>query len=562
MQIGTNKIHIYCQGFEWDEGITFEEMNFFSPKPRYAITDEIDLMDYAVEVGELTYNFENTDEEDGINTLFFESGNITLKLSGLVPVPGIDGTLKEFFKITGDTSNIKYKVRIEHDVHGLIFQGTVHQDGIKEQFTQGNDNEIIEVLIVGFEKEMKQYFNSVNLISADSAELNWNSFYVGGGGQPPHTHPYPPHIYYKRFSSIVQTLLANGFINNFSFDDDVSSWHVGKHARFVYTNNQNLGLWHNKQSYERLEVNGTKRWQWLEWTCNCMGWTYFIYKDTFYIRNRSGFSLPVTEIDFKNTVIEYEIGKRKPVMTYDYLMFHTGAYYGGDAAFWNQSAFKGERPVILTDKQSFYRNTNHFNEVFGEISNQYQIVNSIGYKFSKYRSEDNNLFSMYNVLHSGNGYDFLIQFIEQGSILRISTGGSGITWSRVRLDEAQDYLYDNNQNFQDLHEYDIVYSGCAGDQLFRITSGYVTMSMNYSGRYGADGYVNSNQFVQNFNKYSDNRNNIYLNVKLAVLLTNPLTNFKFINCSDTELENSEWGIQSIRFNLIDEITELELSRLN
>jgi len=123
MQTITNKIHIYCQGFAWDEGLAFEEMNFFSSEPRTAITDEIDLMDYAVEVGELTYNFENTDEENGINTLFFEAGNITLKLSGLVPVPGKGGTLKEFFKITQDTSNIKYKVRILHDESRINLSG-------------------------------------------------------------------------------------------------------------------------------------------------------------------------------------------------------------------------------------------------------------------------------------------------------------------------------------------------------------------------------------------------------------------------------------------------------
>ncbi len=43
----------------------------------------------------------------------------------------------------------------------------------------------------------------------------------------------------------------------------------------------------------------------------------------------------------------------------------------------------------------------------------------------------------------------------------------------------------------------------------------VIQEQNYSGRYGADGYVNSLQFANNYSKFWDNKTNIYLTVKIA-----------------------------------------------
>jgi hypothetical protein len=88
------------------------------------------------------------------------------------------------------------------------------------------------------------------------------------------------------------------------------------------------------------------------------------------------------------------------------------------------------------------------------------------------------------------------------------------------------------------------------------------MILNYSGRYGADGFVSSAQFSGNFARFFDNKSNIYLNVKIAFLVTNPLQNFKFVNCGDVFLENSEWTIQSMKFDLVDETTSLELLKIN
>lgn len=558
--MSVSKLQILCQGFQWADGTDINEVNFFSDEPRTAVTSEIDLMDYAVEINELQYTFDDVDDEKGYGSLFFTSGNITIKVT--------DGTvnglnMSDFFKIYEDTQYIKYKVQILYN-NSLLFQGTVHQDGLKEKFSLDNDAQIIEVLVVGFEKEMKTYFNSQHLPDPrpTSTELpwQWNSYFVGGGF--PAELAYSDHLKHKQFPTVLEGLLANDFINTFSYDTDISEWFMAKEGRFVISPNTDGLLHHTRNGYERFWYNGNKIWEFLEWIFKSMGWIYFIWQNTFYVRNRGGFSLPLTDLDFNN-VIEYEIGKQKPIMTYDYIMFLTGAYYGGNGAFWGDpflpQTLKGERPVILTDKIHLYKNTNHWNAANGTIGDSYQIGNGTGYIFSKYASEDSNDFRMYNINY--NASEVLQQVIEAERILRIPVGSSGISWSRVRFDQGQDFPYDYLASDPSLVNFDMVYTGCAGDCMMKIIED-AKQSINYSGRYGADGYVNTEQFANNFAKFWDNRTNHYLNVKLAYLLDTPMQNFRFINSGISFFETAEWAIQSIKMNLIEETTELELLKIN
>lgn len=553
--MGANKIHIYCQGFQWDPEIPLEEMNFFSNETKTPVTDEIDLTDFAVELGELEYTFEDTDEENGINTHFFQASSINIKLSGVMEISS-GYTMKEFFKMFEDTSNIKYKVRIVHDDHGLLFQGTVNQDGLKMPVNTGNESHIIDVMVVGMEREMKDYFMNKPLPNPDEVPWYWSRYYVGGGQGG--THTYSDHVSYARFYEVVQGLLENDFITSFSFDDDILEWFVAKEGRFVISPETGSVLHHTRQGYERFTASGCTRWKWLEWVCNSMGWIYFIYKDTFYIRNRCSFNLPVAEIEFEN-VIEYEIGKRKPILNYDYIMFLTGAYYGGNAAVLSMGEFRGERPVMISNKQTFYRNTNHWNQASGNVGNWYSIANTNGYKFSKYRSENDNILSIYNIENNG-GYSISSIPIEQSKILRIETGETANAWSRVRLDIGQDFAYENGGDILP-GNFDLTYTGCAGDQLMKIVQ-TVIQEQNYSGRYGADGYVNSPQFANNYSKFWNNKTNIYLAIIIAETITNPLQNFKFLNSGINFFENTEWSVQSMKFNLMEEITEFELLKTN
>ncbi len=552
--MSVNKIKILCRGFRWDEGTDINEINFFSAEPRTPVTDEVDLMDFAVELGELEYNFDDVDDEKGYGSLFFTSGNITVKVTD-GEIHGLK--MSEFFKIYEDTQYIKYRVRLLYNDE-LLFQGTVHQDGLKEKFSQDNESQTIEVLIVGFEKEMKDYFNTKPLIDPENVPWLWNSYYVGGGARP---GAYSEYIKHRQFPLVVEGLFDNNFINSFDYDNDINEWFVAKEGRFVISPHTDNRLHHTKQGYERFWQDRCTRWKWLEWICNSMGWVYFIWKDTFYMRNRSGFSLPVTEIDY-NSIIEYEIGKRKPSLTYDYIMFLAGAYYGGDGAMIGRGEFRGERPVILCNKQTFYRNTNHFNQANGVIGIGYAIDNSVGYKFSKYESEDNSIFSMYNIEHvrsGSNGYDIYSIPIEQEKILKIDVGGSGKSWSRMRLDEGQDYPYDNGVG--NLTNWDLTYTGGSGDCLMKILEN-AKQSLNYSGRYGADGYVNSQQFANNYAKFWDNKTNHFMTVELAQLITNPMQNFRIINSGHEFFDSSDWGIQSVKLNLIEGSTELELLKIN
>jgi hypothetical protein len=564
-----DKISILVQGWEWPVGTDIDEINFFSDVIPTAITSEIDLMDYILDkdnngISELKYDFDKV-EPDGASAsgvLFFTSGSINLRVTD-GEINGLK--MSDFFKIFEDTQRIKYKGKLFYD-GALLFQFTVHQDGLKTKFALADKNShVVDILAVGMEKEFRDYFSNKNLPATESVPWLWDGVHCGLNNIITSHYPTRPpassddSLYYKVFTTVVESLFENAFITNYNYDNDVTEWFVGMDARFIKSEFTN-GLHHNRQGYDRLTKSGLSRLKWFECTLNSMGWIYFILADTFYIKNRSGFELPVTEIDYSSIHADgFEAGKRKPALTYDYIMFLSGAYYGGDTFMLGGGIMKGERPVILTNKTSLYKNTNHWNTISGTVNSSYEIDAAGGYIFTKYHHEDSETFYISNITSVD---DYETKGIPQSKILRIDTGAAQtMHWSRVVGWAGNDGAYDKAADSPTLGDEDMGYTGCCGDQMMKIIQGAQQLQ-NYSGRYGADGYVNTQQFINNFAKFWDNRTNHYMTVKLIGLITNPLQNFKFINSGQTFFDNAEFGIQTLKLNLVEELTELELLKVN
>lgn len=544
-----DNIKILCQGYKWDDSIPLQQCNFFSSAYREPFTPEIDLMDFVIKggLGEIKYDMDDSDSDNGINALFFVSGNQTLRLSGIKEINSDFPTLKEFFEIKSDISDRhSYLVRVYHG-HSLIFQGTVYQNSLKYPYNNTNDSEVITCIITGFESEMKNHFSNEKLKNDEGI------FWVRIGDT----------IHVRQFLDILTMNFQNPFITLYELEPEIQDYWVARHPRFIQRND--VGFWHNRQGYERLKWNNSK-WNWFVSTLNCMGWIFYIYRDTLYIKNRSSYSAPLVEIDFSE-LKSYELGKRKPNETFDYIMLIDGAYYGGNGAFFGDPAlssingerpFKGERPVILTNKTTLYRNTSHFSSVNGSDGSGYSLNSNAHYRFSKYRSENESIFSMYNIYHTGSGFDFGADIIniEQSKILRLNGGSSSNNWWRVELSQGLDSAYDNAANFPPNNNNQMTFTGCAGSALIKRNplNGNL-MSLNY------EQYVNSEKFLNNYAKYLDSKSAIFMSAKKSGIVTNPLQDFKFINSGDSFFDNARFSITSLSIDLEKEETTFDLTKM-
>lgn len=541
-----DNIKILCQGFAWADSVPLEKCNFFSSETRTPFTQEIDLMDFVVRggLGKIEFSMDDAENENGIKSLFYTTSNLQLKLSGIKPVNSRT-TLKEFFEITSDVSERhSYLVRVYYN-NDLLYRGTVYQDGLRMPFNISNDSEIISCLIIGFENEMKTHFSNENII--DDNTLYWIN--IAGT------------IDVRRFHVLLETNFQNPFITGYEYEPDIIEWYSARHPRFIQRSD--IGFWHNRQGYERLKWNNSK-WNWFISTINCMGWIFFIYRDKLYIKNRSSHTAPLIDVNFEDIANGYELGKRKPNAEFDYIMLIDGAYYGGDAAFFgnpmipginNERPFKGERPVILTNKVNLHLNTAHFSSVNGSNGSGYSLNNGISYRFSKFRTENDSRFWMYNIYHTGSGFNFGADIveIEQDKILRLNGGSSSNNWWRVRLDQGIDSAFDNAANFPPTMPNQMEFTGCAGSALIKRNplNGNLLME-NY------EMYVQSARFRNNYAKYLGTKSSIFMSTKLSYILTNPLVDFRFVNSGEAFFDSSRFSITSMKIDLENEATELDL----
>lgn len=533
-----NNLKILCQGFTWPIGTPIPERSFFSDTLASASTREIDLVDFLLDIGDLHYKFEDTDNQGGANQHFFESGNITLKLDGAVFINSETPYMRDFFKIKEDTSYTKYKVRLYYN-DDMLFQGTVHQDGLKEMYRSDNDDQTLECLIVGFEKEWREYYRSKPLLNAQSYHWPYEIQTQIG------TFP----IYLTEFWKMLRDNTVNSFLpwESYNIQSEVGSWYISKHPVFKKTPLK--GTWRLMQGYERCQLSGQSVYDWFETICNCMGWIYYFYRDKFYIRTRAGFNLPEVEYDYGLiTAGGYDLGKLKPMNSFDNIMLIRGVWKRGRDRTTPGTVIDGPKIIIIGDKYDVNPQTWVFDEIEGTEGFSYFLKNRIGYKYSTFSSEDNTVFNIANIFHPAH-FEQNIVSIRKDKMLRLNTGSSGISWWSVRLDVATDGPYDDGV---ELGQEVACFTGCNGEQLCKVNLPTGRLIMGY------DKYVQTPDFRANFAKFLNSSDNICMPVQLDTLVTNPFHIPRFINSGDSFLDSARWGIQAMSFDLKEDLTKFEL----
>jgi hypothetical protein len=519
---------------------TVNDVNFFSDITPTLI-ETIDLKEYLIDIGDIDYSFQNTDN----NELYFEDSDINFTCSGIKN----SSYLYDFLGINQNTQYTKYMVTIGYTTSkDVIWRGLVNQETIKENFSNSSDSEVIEFQALGFLKEFKEYYSNKRLPYTTGIQYNENLL----------------------FSSIFDIIFANLdndiFNIQLEMEDSISDYYIMTFKGGIKILNltaTSFDMKWIKTCYERIYDTNENCFGFLQKICNAMGWIFYIFQDKFYIKNRSSTPTAITDMDFNN-FIEYTAEKTKLTEDYDTILIKDGYINLGD------SIFSAEDMIARGVVEGNYFVSLSKNDQLVEVDSytlpfqkfKYRFWNWTAhlipdYKFQKNTGEDD---ANYNyapvtwkyhvisiiglILHPlMNYYSFNkkhLLIIDGGN-----TDSKGIYYNKLQF---KNYFKDD---YTAIGDDDIWMSGNYGNCLYRGSNSQPTFTY-------AD-YLLTDDFKNNFNSLFSNILNLgnVINVKYNELFIDPMLKFRIINNEDLR---GEWTINKAKYNLKDEISELELQK--
>lgn len=180
-----NKIEILCRILQWNTSVEYKKRSLFNtienPPTESGL---IDLMPYCIELGEVSFNTIGDNVVEEINSLFYQAGDVNIKLSGIKNNKFLQNYFA-LFDMTGILQYRQYPIEIRYEGK-TIFAGIITQDSIKENFTSAIDSEIINLQIVGLEKEFKEYYSNRELLDHATvfSNINGDTYALGWNGDP------------------------------------------------------------------------------------------------------------------------------------------------------------------------------------------------------------------------------------------------------------------------------------------------------------------------------------------------------------------------------------------
>lgn len=330
---------IWIQGYEFSHDLDYDKRSFLNSETvPITITERISLLPYLTELGDQNYGLREVDTENNRNVTFKQCDDINLKVSGIHE----KREMQRFFEIMSekDIQFIKWKIEIYYK-GDYIFAGTCEGAQIKEavkSYTENvsNDNRIINLQFFSFEKEFKQFFNSVTLpdISVFNAYLplpwRYDEF-----NHIPANDDVSKNLWGVAIQ--IEELLTKLFSSNLlsiEVDNNIKQWLVAGSAQ-VFA--RSWSSWYFvKSGYYNFYASGCSYYKLLNSICNCMGWDWNLeltnngYKMT--VKENRNINTDILSIDYSK-IIDYEAGAENYLKPYKNLIIPDGEITGNNGAF-------------------------------------------------------------------------------------------------------------------------------------------------------------------------------------------------------------------------------------
>ena len=584
----SSDIKITCRKMKWSSGQGTGDFNrnFFQrditkrPEGWEGNLDTIDLFDYLVRdsLSDIEYTFDSY--EFSSDKIVGESSNVSFKLNNLHLLPDGRSFSDYFYIYSDDKQYYKYTVEIEKLISNVwtkVYFGILTNEWIK---FDDRVQEIISIDVTGFEDEFRKYFEGVSLV--DILSLGLYSSMPSYGGLIGNTMSEIPQ--YADMLSVINANLPNNWfwygIVNYTADNSSTEQFFMMKIGYMYSEGatptwQN-GSMFNKAGYENFYTQGTNAFQFFTALCNAMGWIWYfkLYSTTgpakpmIVIQQRSQYLDSILTLDFSKSIghsinsVEYDIKA-------DIIMIDNGRLDFGTLANSSSTGYDGLEKVLITNEGSFSGYTNLFSmtgfEYYPSGVLPMYISKSFGTKNSIVLNEIQDYFYKFNRVTDFNVYDIVSlarDRVLEVPVINNEKWKSIIDLSYVRRNDTGYWNGVYQGAGTTLNQYDMSYYGNPGECLIRRT---YSGGVYYYETYGE--YIGTAKFRKNFYKYLRGKAGLICNVKVNQLIYNPnqcvkITGYDSDNATNNALMNNKYyGLLGLKFNLINDTSELKLQRL-
>lgn len=551
-------IQILCQGYVWDDSIDIQDCNFFSGETYTTIGDKIDLTEFMSVNTKLKISREidQAIEDSDKPALYFVAGDIELELLDSISLAAITSGAFDylhsyfyFYETSAYYDRVKFRVEIYYQ--GVLkAKGTIVRESIEESYSADDSNKTLKLSIVLYEKEFRDYYSTVDLPTITFTETK------ASGAK----YLYLVDVLEALFPSVVVTIPEQG----------IKDWRVSENAEMYIASTGGI-LYYNRCGYKQIQLSGENSFEFLSKLCMSMGWVFMLdavgTDILLVIMNRNTFDASVTRVQVStDMVLEVSSSRMKDTRTYDYILINNGTMIGGDNCFPNghtiQLDHRGERQVIITDKQQINNYPYHFSSVTKTFA-AYSFVSASGDKFTKYHNEttEDYLYDYFIYTSSSANYKRLY-YTQKNKTLFIHGGDNSLCKRRIQLtDHAHADYYDGETPLDD---YDLVFTGNYGECLYQEFTSGGTTAYHYTDYSLGTAYhsIAANQLKLNYEKYLNRENSrLILDCTLNMFELSPLKILQFVEPIELPFSSSlnyEWLVSSIEADPETDTTKFKL----
>lgn len=557
---------IICKKYYWADSTEANKVNFFS-NVTPTLFQTLDLTNYLIKgsLSDIEYSFRDIDEN---NSMILEASNCSFQC-----INDINGRnmLQNFFVIYKMDQYVRFKLEIYDDANALVYTGVINKDGVKI----GNRSEsILDITAVGYEIEFKEYFSYEKLIS--ETEIRYSDL------------PYPMPYTAFRVHKLTDVLSANYEGVQFKFYDDLPYTHF---LRWYYVSDKPYILspaalmyeenyLECKSGYESFVREGTSKFAYLNNLCLSKGWAWYFILNKLYIQELGGLDLNLKTIDFNEVSVSHSVKNETQNFQIDNVIVEAGEYYALNGIplvpsfplnIYTQNGWKsvsGSRRYVYSNINPEVMEVRAFRKlIWSVLSSDYYLPNHTSHNtfFLNSQDEYNYSFNKYHTTGSGGNqtyqYNLTTNILDYGvkKSLYINThpcsraNGGMLDITNARTNTGR--YYGNGNSWGDsvpvITDREFGYTGNIGESMIRydVAIGkYFTYEMD----------MRSENTHNNFKCFLRNANQVIIDITVNEIITNPYQNIKIINYPYANINDKNFIINKLSFNLNTKTSNLTL----
>lgn len=551
-------MNIFCYKYQFQNNIEIQEVNFFTEPVNYSLTRTLDLYEYLYEnsLSPVEISVESIDDD---KKLFYETSNVNLKCFN--DTLSNNYKLSDFFQLYNQEVFYKYLINIVYDDE-IVYTGIIYPENIK---MLDRETEIIDISIVGIEKEFKEYYSNKYIPDLPTGE---NTIPFADNNHGFYTSNLDYHLRHTYFKA--------DYLSNIRLIGIGGEYYIA-HNPYLFTPEPNFinSEVFCKTGYRCYQHDNFNLYDFFKSICLSMGWVWYFNNREMIIRNRYDVThFPILEIDYDEKFNTHDVENQFSEIGGDNIMIDDGEFwslggfgnllspYGTNVG--REVDLKGNRKIVLSEKNVPTLTTNPFNKLVF-ITETYEINYSDfkSYVFTEENISNVNLKEVYcyppatptSIFENNKSYNASMTLRVNPIInSRGSAGMLDITLARTT--GGDNY---GNGNFYTFNvqptDNAFAYTGNPGNCLLRFN--YSTHKIeNYQH------YITTDTFKNNFKPLLKSKLQLLLTIEYDGIITNPsyIVKIKNYPYSNT-LQNMMFSVQKVKFDLLNKKTILSVVKI-